>query len=88
MPRFFQAHATHPDAHMAMALAAAQIDGQRGGHPLTLGFLYISEDYLPQADALLADARERWPGCGFVGASRWRSAPAVPNTSATRPWPC
>ncbi|ALV04860.1 FIST signal transduction protein [Roseateles depolymerans] len=69
MPRFFQAHATHPDAHMAMALAAAQIDGQRGDRPLTLGFLYISEDYLPQAEALLDDARQRWPGCGFVGAS-------------------
>ncbi|SEK79311.1 Small ligand-binding sensory domain FIST [Roseateles sp. YR242] len=69
MPRFFQAHATHPDAHMAMALAAAQIDGQRGELTPTLGFLYFTEDYLPQAQALLDDARQRWPGCGWVGAS-------------------
>ena len=29
MQRFITAHATHPDAHMALALAAAQIDAQR-----------------------------------------------------------
>jgi hypothetical protein len=26
-------HATHPDAHMALALAAAQLEAQRAGGP-------------------------------------------------------
>lgn len=73
MPRFIQAHATHPDAHMALALAAAQVDAQRAGMtpPLapTLGFLYITEAYVERADTLLAELAERWPGCRWVGAS-------------------
>ncbi|OWQ86344.1 hypothetical protein CDN99_21175 [Roseateles aquatilis] len=69
MPRFIQAHATHPDAHMALALAGAQLEGQRAGMVPTLGFLYITHAYVPQAQALLDEARERWPGCGWVGAS-------------------
>ncbi|UXH78762.1 FIST signal transduction protein [Roseateles amylovorans] len=69
MPRFIQAHATHPDPHMALALAGAQIDGQRAGMAPTLGFLYLSEDYVPHAQALLDEVRLRWPGCGWVGAS-------------------
>ena len=69
MPRFLQAHATHPDAHMALALAAAQLDAQRGAMQPTLGWLYLAEAYVPQAQALLAEAKQRWPGCAFVGAS-------------------
>jgi small ligand-binding sensory domain FIST len=69
MPRFLHAHATHPDAHMALALVAAQLDAQRGALRPTLGWLYISEAYVPQAQALLAEAKQRWPGCAFVGAS-------------------
>lgn len=69
MPRFIQAHATHPDAHMALALAGAQLEGQRADMVPTLGFLYITQAYVPQAQALLDEVRLRWPGCGWVGAS-------------------
>ena len=31
MKRFLHGHATHPDWRVALALAAAQIDAQRGG---------------------------------------------------------
>ena len=30
MKRFLHGHATHPQPHMALALAAAQIEAQRG----------------------------------------------------------
>ncbi|ANH69485.1 FIST N-terminal domain-containing protein [Mitsuaria sp. 7] len=69
MPRFLQAHATHPDPHMALALVGAQLEGQRAGMTPTLGFLYLTHPYVPQAQALLDEVRERWPGCGWVGAS-------------------
>lgn len=73
---FIHAHATHPDWRMALALAAAQIDAQRAGHaraqqatgrPFTLGFVYFSDHYTAQADALLDDLRTRWPGVQWVG---------------------
>lgn len=68
---FLHAHATHPDWRMALALAAAQLDAQRaaraGGFEPTLGFLYITEAYAPEAEALLADAQARWPGVQFAG---------------------
>jgi len=66
---FIHAHATHPDAHMALALAAAQIEAQRGDRQPTLGWLYFCEAYAPQAEGLLAEARQRWPGVAWVGAS-------------------
>lgn len=73
MTRFLQAHATHPDPLMALALVAAQLEGQRehlrDGLQPTLGWLYLTEAYAPQAQALLDDARQRWPGCHFIGAS-------------------
>lgn len=73
MKRFLHGHATHPDASMALALAAAQIDAQRGepGHASapSLGWLYLTDHFAPQADALLADARQRWPGVQWVGAT-------------------
>jgi small ligand-binding sensory domain FIST len=71
MKPFAHAHATHPDAHMALALAAAQIEAQRHGSALqpTLGWLYLSEAYVAQAGALLAEAQQRWPGVAWVGAS-------------------
>jgi small ligand-binding sensory domain FIST len=70
MKPFVHAHATHPDAHMALALAAAQIEAQRHTHGLlpTLGWLYFCDAYEPQAEALLAEARQRWPGVAWVGA--------------------
>ncbi|MEK8053198.1 FIST N-terminal domain-containing protein [Ideonella sp. DXS22W] len=65
------AHATHPDARMALALAAAQADAQRaarpGGFTPTLGLLYLSDRYAAQAEALLDDARGRWPGVHWAG---------------------
>ncbi|MBP6898756.1 MAG: FIST C-terminal domain-containing protein [Burkholderiaceae bacterium] len=68
------AHATHPDARMALALAAAQIEARRaavpaGGAPFepTLGLLYLSDRCADQAEALLADARQRWPGVQWAG---------------------
>ena len=72
MKLFLHAHATHPDGHMALAVAAAQIDAQRGradtvSQP-TLGWLYLTDHLAAQAPALLADARRRWPGTAWVGA--------------------
>ena len=73
MKHFLHGHATHPDPGVAMALAAAQIDAQRREHghadAPTLGWLYITDHCVPQAEALLADARRRWPGTQWVGAS-------------------
>jgi small ligand-binding sensory domain FIST len=72
MKQFLHAHATHPDAAMALALAAAQIESQRGqrGHVVdpTLGWLYLTDHFTDDAEALLADARHRWPGVAWVGA--------------------
>jgi small ligand-binding sensory domain FIST len=72
MKRFAYAHATHPDAQMALALAAAQIESQRheagDADAPTLGWLYITDHYAARAEALLADVRRRWPGVAWVGA--------------------
>jgi len=72
MKYFLHAHATHPDWHMALALAAAQIDAQRGtprhaAEP-TLGWVYFSDHYAGDAAALLAELRKRWPLVSWVGA--------------------
>lgn len=64
---FLTAHATHPDAHMALALVAAQIDAQRGDRAFTLGFIYITDHYADRADGLLAELRQRWPQVSWVG---------------------
>ena len=73
MKRFLHGHATHPDAHMALALAASQIEAQRSepghaGSP-TLGWIYLTDHFAPQADALLGEAQQRWPGVQWVGAT-------------------
>jgi small ligand-binding sensory domain FIST len=72
MKLFLHAHATHPDAHMALALAAAQVEAQRGRAGMartpTLGWLYLTDHFAQHAEALLADARARWPGVAWVGA--------------------
>lgn len=71
VPPFFHAHATHPDWRMAVALCAAQIDGQRDAAGAatqpTLGWVYLTEHYLGDAHALLADLQLRWPGVQWVG---------------------
>jgi small ligand-binding sensory domain FIST len=73
MNRFLHGHATHPDAGTALALAAAQIEAQRGelGHvgAPTLGWLYLTDHFALQAGAVLADAQQRWPGVHWVGAT-------------------
>lgn len=75
MHTFLTAHATHPDAHMALALVAAQIDAQRavlppsvdGTEPFRLGFVYITDHYAARAEALLGELRTRWPWVSWVG---------------------
>jgi small ligand-binding sensory domain FIST len=73
MHEFLAGHATHPDWRMALALAAAQIDGQRaqqeasGAGPLTLGFVYFTDAYAPHASELLAALQMRWPRVSWVG---------------------
>ncbi|MBI5259182.1 MAG: FIST C-terminal domain-containing protein [Burkholderiales bacterium] len=73
MGPFIAAHATHPDAGMALALVAAQVEAQRatrpGGFVPTLGLVYLTDHYAAQAEALLAQMRQRWPGVTWAGAS-------------------
>ncbi|MCP5286831.1 MAG: FIST C-terminal domain-containing protein [Burkholderiaceae bacterium] len=75
MAPFCSGHASHPDWRMAFAMAAAQVDAQLDAHRAdagdgaapTLGWCYLTDAYAPQADALLAALRERWPGTDWVG---------------------
>jgi small ligand-binding sensory domain FIST len=71
MQAFITGHATHPDGHMALALAAAQVDSRRAARQPafvpTLGLLYLSDRLAPQAEALLDEARQRWPGVHWAG---------------------
>jgi len=71
MKTFLQAHATHPDWRVALALATAQLEAQRQGHGVfepTLGWVYLTDHYAGHADALLDELRRRWPGTAWVGA--------------------
>ncbi len=72
MPGFISAHATHPDALMALALVAAQIDAQRAARQppfqATLGLVYLSDALAPQAESLWAGLQQRWPGVHWAGA--------------------
>ena len=75
MSRFLSAHATHPDAAMALALAAAQIDARRAtlqpAFRPTLGLVYLTEAYAARAEALLADLQQRWPGVQWAGTTAY-----------------
>ena len=69
---FLTGHATHPDARMALALAAAQVDAQAvqqsaGAPPPRLGLLYFSDRYAAQAQALFDELQTRWPGVRWAG---------------------
>ncbi|QPF71926.1 hypothetical protein G8A07_02610 [Roseateles sp. DAIF2] len=68
---FVHAHATHPDAHLALALVAAQIEAQRQALDLrpNLGWLYLTEAHAARAESLLDELRQRWPGVAWVGAA-------------------
>jgi len=68
MPPFVVGHATHPDWRMALSLAAAQLDASGAGGPApTLGFVYFTDHYAAQADALLAALRQRYPAPSWAG---------------------
>jgi small ligand-binding sensory domain FIST len=73
MPGFLVGHATHPDWRAALVLAALQIEARQAAHeasgagPLSLGFVYFSDHYAAQADALYGELRLRWPGVQWVG---------------------
>lgn len=71
MQPFVVGHATHPDGRMALALAAAQVDARlaarRPAPQPTLGLLYLTDALAPQADELLAELQQRWPGVHWAG---------------------
>ena len=71
MKPFAHGHAAHADWRVALARAAQQIDSARGdersGAP-TLGWLYFSDHYASEAEALYDEVRRRWPGVAWVGA--------------------
>ncbi len=72
MQRFIVGHASHPDWRGAVALAAAQVDGQRAraigeAAEASLGFVYVTDHYAPHAQALLDTLRQRWPGVAWAG---------------------
>jgi small ligand-binding sensory domain FIST len=75
MSAFVVGHATHPDWRTALALAAAQVDGQQArlertdAGPPTLGIAYFSDHYAADAEALWRSLRARWPGVAWVGAT-------------------
>ena len=72
MKLFLNAHATHPDWRMALALAGAQIEAQRRdalyAQSPTLGWVYLTDHYAGEAEALWAELKLRWPGVAWVGA--------------------
>jgi small ligand-binding sensory domain FIST len=76
MQRFAVGHATHPRWATALALVAAQLDAQTEQQRVqgadrqdaTLGLVYFSDHYAPQADALYAALHERWPHVHWAGA--------------------
>ena len=71
MKLFLNAHATHPDWRMALALVTAQLQAQlgRGDHidTPTLGWVYLSDHYAAHAERLLDELRAQWPGVAWVG---------------------
>jgi small ligand-binding sensory domain FIST len=67
MAPFLHAHATHPDWRAALALALAQIDAQAHAAVPTLGFVYLTDHYAGDAEALLAELQRQWPGVAWVG---------------------
>ena len=67
MPRFIVGHATHPDWKGALALAAAQIDGQDNSQQAALGLVYFTDHYAPHAQALYDALHARWPGVAWAG---------------------
>lgn len=72
MNRFLLGHSGRADSLSALQEAAVQIDRQAAAAapaPPTLGWMYFTDHHRPQAEALLAAARRRWPGVAWCGAS-------------------
>ncbi len=70
MKRFLQAHATHPDWRYALAMVQPQLEAQRrerAPFEPTLGWVYLTDHYAGQAEALLAELQRHWPGVAWVG---------------------
>ncbi len=71
MKPFLQAHATHPDWRLALALVQPQLEAQQrergSGWTPTLGWIYLTDHHAAQAEALLAELQQRWPGVAWVG---------------------
>ena len=68
MSPFLVGHASHPDWRMALSMAAAQLDAQRGAMAApTLGLIYFTDHYAAQAEPLLAALHQRWPGLAWAG---------------------
>jgi small ligand-binding sensory domain FIST len=75
MQPFVVGHATHPRWAGALALVAAQLDAQIAQQradgidrqDTTLGLVYFTDHYAPEADALYAALRERWPHVHWAG---------------------
>ena len=76
MSSLFQvAHATHPDWRAALALACAQLPTHfptelppSSSPGAALGFVYITDHFSAQAEALLLALQDRWPAVAWVGA--------------------
>ncbi len=71
MKTFLQAHATHPDWRYALAMVQPQLQAQqreRAPYEPTLGWVYLTDHYAAQAEALLAELKRHWPGVTWVGA--------------------
>ncbi len=75
MQRFIVGHATHPRWATALNLVAAQLDAQIDQQraqgvdrqDATLGLIYFTDHYAPQADALYAALHARWPHVHWAG---------------------
>jgi len=67
MPAFRCGHAAHPDWRMALTMAASQLDAEGPATTPTLGWCYITDAYVPHAEALLAALQSRWPSAHWVG---------------------
>lgn len=68
--QFLQAHATHPQAEIAVNLVWAQL-ASRGVQAIgaTLGWCYLTDELAPQAEVVLHTLRQRLPEVAWVGAS-------------------
>lgn len=67
MDRFAVAHAAHPNWQEALRRASASLRPQLAGRRPTLGWLYFSDYYADQAQALMQALRTSWPDPAWVG---------------------